>query len=142
MISVADKPGDVAEITADSMSSLSQDELEALHTDMSLALANAKQYRDTLAEMLRGIDMEIANINQGIDINYNKALVDWFTTYQIEADNIRIEQLRKVYRDRDKTRDNIEKIYVNTIKIIELAQNNLDIITKTMCKLNCQSQHN
>ena len=142
MISVADKPGDVAEITADSMSSLGRDELETLYTDMSLTLANAKQYRDVLAKMLRGIDMEIANIDQGIDINYNKALVDWFTTYQIEADNIRIEQLRKVYRDRDKTRDNIEKIYVNTIKIIELAQNNLDIITKTMCKLNCQSQHN
>ena len=142
MISVADKPGDVAEITVDSMSSLSRDELETLYTDMSLTLANAKQYRDVLAKMLRGIDMEIANIDQGIDINYNKALVDWFTTYQIEADNIRIEQLRKVYRDRDKTRDNIEKIYVNTIKIIELAQNNLDIITKTMCKLNCQSQHN
>ena len=142
MISLADKPGDVAEVTADSMSSLSRDELETLYTDMSLTLANAKQYRDVLAKMLRGIDMEIANIDQGIDINYNKALVDWFTTYQIEADNIRIEQLRKVYRDRDKTRDNIEKIYVNTIKIIELAQNNLDIITKTMCKLNCQSQHN
>ncbi len=142
MISVADKPGDVAEITVDSMSSLSRDELETLYTDMSLTLANAKQYRDVLAKMLRGIDIEIANIDQGIDINYNKALVDWFTTYQIEADNIRIEQLRKVYRDRDKTRDNIEKIYVNTIKIIELAQNNLDIITKTMCKLNCQSQHN
>lgn len=142
MISVADKPGDVAEITVDSVNSLSSDELETLYTDMSLTLANAKQYRDVLAKMLRGIDMEIANVNQGIDINYNKALVDWFTTYQIEADNIRIEQLRKVYRDRDKTRDNIEKIYVNTIKIIELAQNNLDIITKTMCKLNCQSQHN
>ena len=142
MISVADKPGDVAEITVDSVNSLSRDELETLYTDMSLTLANAKQYRDVLAKMLRGIDMEIANINQGIDINYNKALVDWFTIYQIEADNIRIEQLRKVYRDRDKTRDNIEKIYVNTIKIIELAQNNLDIITKTMCKLNCQSQHN
>ncbi len=142
MISVADKPGDVAEITVDSVNSLSSDELETLYTDMSLTLANAKQYRDVLAKMLRGIDMEIANINQGIDINYNKALVDWFTTYQIEADNIRIEQLRKVYRDRDKTRDNIEKIYVNTIKIIELAQNNLDIITKTIRKLNCQSQHN
>lgn len=142
MISVADKPGDVAEVTVDSVSSLSYDELETLYTDMSLTLANAKQYRDVLAKMLRGIDIEIANINQGIDINYNKALVDWFTIYQIEADNIRIEQLRKVYRDRDKTRDNIEKIYVNTIKIIELAQNNLDIITKTMCKLNCQSQHN
>lgn len=142
MVSLADKPGDVAEITVDSVSSLSHDELETLYTDMSLTLANAKQYRDVLAKMLRGIDMEIANINQGIDINYNKALVDWFTIYQIEADNIRIEQLRKVYRDRDKTRDNIEKIYVNTIKIIELAQNNLDIITKTMCKLNCQSQHN
>lgn len=142
MVSLADKPGDVAEITVGSVSSLSHDELETLYTDMSLTLANAKQYRDVLAKMLRGIDMEIANINQGIDINYNKALVDWFTIYQIEADNIRIEQLRKVYRDRDKTRDNIEKIYVNTIKIIELAQNNLDIITKTMCKLNCQSQHN
>lgn len=142
MVSLADKPGDVAEITVDSVSSLSHDELETLYTDMSLTLANAKQYRDVLAKMLRGIDMEIANINQGIDINYNKALVDWFTIYQIEADNIRIEQLRKVYRDRDKTRDNIEKIYVNTIKIIELAQDNLDIITKTMCKLNCQSQHN
>ena len=142
MISVADKPGDVAEITVDSVNSLSSDELETLYTDMSLTLANAKQYRDVLAKMLRGIDREIANIDQGIDINYNKALVDWFTAYQIEADNIRIEQLRKVYRDRDKTRDNIEKIYVNTIKIIELAQNNLDIITKTMCKLNCQSQHN
>ncbi len=142
MVSLADKPGDVTEITADSMSSLSQDELETLYTDMSLTLANAKQYRDVLAKMLRGIGREIANIDQGIDINYNKALVDWFTTYQIEADNIRIEQLRKDYRDRDKTRDNIEKIYVNTIKIIELAQNNLDIITKTMCKLNCQSQHN
>ncbi len=142
MISVADKPGDVAEITVDSVSSLSQDELRTLYTDMSSTLENAEQYRDALAKMLRGIGREIANIDQGIDINYNKALVDWFTTYQIEADNIRIEQLRKVYRDRDKTRDNIEKIYVNTIKIIELAQNNLDIITKTMCKLNCQSQHN
>lgn len=142
MVSLADKPGDVAEITVDSVSSLSHDELETLYTDMSLTLANAKQYRDVLAKMLRGIDMEIASINQGIDINYNKALVDWFTIYQIEADNIRIEQLRKVYRDRDKTRDNIEKIYVNTIKIIELAKNNLVIITKTMCKLNCQSQHN
>lgn len=142
MISVADKPGDVAEITVDSVNSLSRDELETLYTDMSSTLENAEQYRDALAKMLRGIGREIANIDQGIDINYNKALVDWFTTYQIEADNIRIEQLRKVYRDRDKTRDNIEKIYVNTIKIIELAQNNLDIITKTMCKLNCQSQHN
>ncbi len=142
MISVADKPGDVAEITVDSVNSLSRDELETLCTDMSSILENAEQYRDALAKMLRGIKRELANINQDICINCDKAVVDLFTTHQIEADNIRIEQLRKAYCDRDKTRDNIEKIYANTIKIIELAQNNLVIITKTMCKLNCQSQHN
>lgn len=119
MISVADKPGDVAEITVDSVSSLSRDELETLYTDMSLTLANAKQYRDVLAKMLRGIDRELTN-----------------------AGNAKTEQLKEVYRNRAETRDNIEKIYVNTIKIIELAKNNLVIITKTMCKLNCQSQHN
>lgn len=142
MISLADKPGDVAEVTVDSTSSLSQDELEALYTDMSLTLANAKQYRDTLAEMLRGIDRELANIKQAIGINCDKALFDLFTTHQIEADNVKVEQLKKIYRNHTEARDNIEKIYANTIKIIELAQNNLDIIAKTMCKLNCQSQHN
>ncbi len=142
MISVADKPGDVAEITADSMSSLGRDELETLYTDMSLTLANAKQYRDVLAKMLRGIDRELVNIKQDICTNCDKALVDLFTTHQIETDNAKTEQLRKVYRNRAETRDNIEKIYTNTIKIIELAKNNLVIITKTMCKLNCQSQHN
>lgn len=142
MISVADKPGDVAEVTVDSVSSLSRDELETLYTDMSSTLENAEQYRDALAKMLRGIDREIANIKQDIGTNCDNALVDLFTTHQIEADNIRVEQLRKDYRDRDKTRDNIEKIYTNTIKIIELAKSNLVIITKTMCKLNCQSQHN
>ena len=142
MISVADKPGDVAEITVDSVNSLSRDELETLRTDMSSILENAEQYRDALAKMLRGIRRELANINQDICINCDKALVDLFTTHQIEADNAKTEQLKKIYRNRTETRDNIEKIYVNTIKIIELAQNNLDIITKTMCKLNCQSQHN
>lgn len=142
MISVADKPGDVAEITVDSVISLSHDELETLYTDMSLTLANAKQYRDVLAKMLRGIDRELANINQDICTNCDNALVDWFTTHQIEADNAKTEQLKKIYRNRAETRGNIEKIYVNTIKIIELAKNNLVIITKTMCKLNCQSQHN
>lgn len=142
MISVADKPGDIAEITVDSVNSLSRDELETLRTDMSSILENAEQYRDALAKMLRGIDRELANINQDICINCDKALVDLFTTHQIEADNAKTEQLKKIYRNRTETRDNIEKIYVNTIKIIELAQNNLDIITKTMCKLNCQSQHN
>lgn len=142
MISVADKPGDVAEVTVDSVSSLSRDELETLYTDMSSTLENAEQYRDALAKMLRGIDRELANIKQAIGINCDKALFDLFTTHQIEADNIRVEQLRKDYRDRDKTRDNIEKIYANTIKIIELAKSNLVIITETMCKLNCQSQHN
>lgn len=142
MISVADKPGDVAEITVDSVSSLSQDELRTLYTDMSSTLENAEQYRDALAKMLRGIDRELANINQDICINCDKAVVDWFTTHQIEADNVKVEQLKKIYRNRVETRDNIEKIYANTIKIIELAKNNLVIITKTMCKLNCQSQHN
>lgn len=138
MISVADKPGDIAEITIDSVNSLSRDELETLRTDMSSILENAEQYRDALAKMLRGIDRELANINQDICINCDKALVDLFTTHQIEADNAKTEQLR----NRTETRDNIEKIYANTIKIIELAKNNLVIITKTMCKLNCQSQHN
>lgn len=142
MISVADKPGDIAEITVDSVNSLSRDELETLRTDMSSILENAEQYRDALAKMLRGIDRELANINQGICINCDKALVDLFTTHQIEADNAKTEQLKKIYRNRTETRDNIEKIYANTIKIIELAKNNLVIITKTMCKLNCQSQHN
>lgn len=142
MISVADKPGDIAEITVDSVNSLSRDELETLRTDMSSILENAEQYRDALAKMLRGIDRELANINQDICINYDKALVDLFTTHQIEADNAKTEQLKKIYRNRTETRDNIEKIYANTIKIIELAKNNLVIITKTMCKLNCQSQHN
>lgn len=142
MISVADKPGDVAEITVDSISSLSRDELEALCTDTSSILENAERYRDALAKMLRGIDRELANINQDICTNCDNALVDWFTTHQIEADNAKTEQLKKIYRNRAETRDNIEKIYANTIKIIELAKNNLVIITKTMCKLNCQSQHN
>lgn len=142
MISVADKPGDVAEITVDSVNSLSRDELETLRTDMSSILENAEQYRDALAKMLRGIRRELANINQDICINCDKALVDLFTTHQIEADNAKTEQLKKIYRNRTETRDNIEKIYANTIKIIELAKNNLVIITKTMCKLNCQSQHN
>lgn len=142
MVSLANKPGDVAEITADSMSSLNHDELETLYTNMSLTLANAKQYRDVLAKMLRGIDRELTNINQDIGINCDKALFDLFTIHQIEADNVKVEQLKKIYRNRAEARDNIEKIYVNTIKIIELAQNNLDIITKTMRKLNCQSQHN
>ncbi len=142
MISVADKPGDIAEITVDSVNSLSRDELETLRTDMSSILENAEQYRDALAKMLRGIDRELANINQDICINCDKALVDLFTTHQIEADNAKTEQLKKIYRNRTETRDNIEKIYANTIKIIELAKNNLVIITKTMCKLNCQSQHN
>lgn len=137
MISVADKPGDIAEITVDSVSSLSRDELETLRTDMSSILENAEQYRDALAKMLRGIDRELANINQDICINCDKALVDLFTTHQIEADNAKTEQLKKIYRNRTETRDNIEKIYANTIKIIELAKNNLVIITKTMCKLNC-----
>lgn len=69
MISVADKPGDVAEITVDSVNSLSRDELETLRTDMSSILENAEQYRDALAKMLRGIDRELANINQDICIN-------------------------------------------------------------------------
>lgn len=142
MISVADKPGDIAEITVDSVNSLSRDELETLRTDTSSILENAEQYRDALAKMLRGIDRELANINQDICINCDKALVDLFTTHQIEADNAKTEQLKKIYRNRTETRDNIEKIYANTIKIIELAKNNLVIITKTMCKLNCQSQHN
>lgn len=124
------------------MNSLSRDELETLRTDMSSILENAEQYRDALAKMLRGIDRELANINQDICINCDKALVDLFTTHQIEADNAKTEQLKKIYRNRTETRDNIEKIYANTIKIIELAKNNLVIITKTMCKLNCQSQHN
>lgn len=66
MISVADKPGDVAEITVDDVSSLSRDELETLSTDMSSTLENAEQYRDALVKMLRGIDRELANINQDI----------------------------------------------------------------------------
>lgn len=142
MVSLADKPGDIAEITVDSVNSLSRDELETLRTDMSSILENAEQYRDALAKMLRGIDRELANIKQAIGINCDKALFDLFTTHQIEADNVKVEQLKKIYRNRTETRDNIEKIYANTIKIIELAKNNLVIITKTMCKLNCQSQHN
>ena len=109
MISVADKPGDVAEITVDSVNSLSRDELETLCTDMSSILENAEQYRDALAKMLRGIKRELANINQDICINCDKALVDLFTTHQIEADNAKTEQLKKIYRNRTETRDNIEK---------------------------------